>query len=130
MEVDLLTFHQMRVVVLACKVDRLGTGATQNRHSQTSRGNYHRRLDSTYLIEIELSLPLWVRGTACPVVDELIPNTIALVNVVDELDNLRVFRLVQVHIWGTVWVVCWHDELKANWSLLVVNLNWHLASDL
>lgn len=120
----------MRVVVLACKVDRLGTGATQNRHSQTSRGNYSRRLDSTYLIEIELSLPLWVRGTACPVVDELIPNTIALVNVVDELDNLGVLRLVQVHIWGTVWVVCWHDELKANWSLLVVDLNGHLASDL
>ena len=54
----------------------------------------------------------------------------SLVNIIDELDNLRVLRLVQVHIWGTVWVVCWHDELKANWSLLVVNLNGHLASDL
>lgn len=82
------------------------------------------------LIETESGFPGWISISLCPHVDEFISNTITSIYIVDELDNLFVLGLIKEYKWSSNRILGWKDELKANWSTLVIDLDWQLASDL
>ncbi len=73
---------------------------------------------------------MWVIDSQVPSLDEFISDAVSFVNVVNELDNLGIFRLVKIDIRSHSWVLLRQDELEADRSWFVIHLDRQFASDL
>ena len=125
----LLTFHQKIEVVLAYTIDTLQRGAIE---TMRVRINFNEILGSisTYLVDIQSRLPVWISCSLIPHVDEFISDTISCIDIVDEFDDLGIFRLIEEDKRNRFWILRWQDELEADWSTLVIDLNRKLSSNL
>ena len=82
------------------------------------------------LAEVELAAPVRVVLPRGPIRDEVVLNPVVLLDVVEQLDNLRVLGLVQVDVGRHNRILRRQQELETNWPHLRLELDRKLASEL
>ena len=80
------------------------------------------------LVQVELGGPGWVTLAALPLGDEVTLDPVVLFDVVEQLDDRGVHRLVQVDVGSNHRVLLGQQELKADWAHLVRQVDWQLSA--